>query len=47
MNAQVNAIAVSNDPDRKRATRRTALWLAALAAAFYLGFIAMSIVRGS
>jgi hypothetical protein len=36
-----------SEVDRKRGVRRTALWLAALAAAFYLGFIAMSVVRGS
>jgi hypothetical protein len=48
MNADmVPNVAVSNEPDRKRATRRTALWLAVLAAAFYIGFIAISIVRGS
>jgi hypothetical protein len=35
------------DADRKRAVRRTALWLAALAAAFYIAFIVMSVVRGS
>ena len=33
--------------DRKRAVRRTALWLGLLALSFYLGFIAMSVVRGS
>jgi hypothetical protein len=31
--------------DRKRNVRRTALWLALLAAAFYFGFIAMGIWR--
>lgn len=30
---------------RKRAVRRTALWLALLAAAIYLGFIAMGVLR--
>jgi len=35
------------DADRKRAVRRTALWLAVIAAAFYFGFIAMAIIRGS
>jgi hypothetical protein len=43
----VSNVPVSNETDRKRAARRTALWLAALAAAFYIGFIAISIVRGS
>ena len=36
-----------SDDDRRRGVRRTALWLALLAAAIYLGFIAMSIVRGN
>jgi hypothetical protein len=31
--------------DRKRGVRRTALWLGLLAAAFYFGFIAMSVWR--
>jgi hypothetical protein len=31
--------------DRKRKARRTALWLALLAAAFYFGFIAISVMR--
>ena len=34
-------------PDRKRGVRRTALWLALLAAAFYLGFIALAVWRGT
>jgi len=42
----MNAVTVPN-PDRKRAVRRTALWLAALAAAFYFGFIVLLIIRGS
>ncbi len=33
------------EPDRKRSVRRTALWLALLAAAFYLGFIALGVIR--
>ena len=37
----------NNDPERKRAVRRTALWLTVLAAAFYFAFIAMAVVRGS
>lgn len=32
---------------RKRSVRRTALWLGLLAAAFYLGFIALGVVRAS
>jgi hypothetical protein len=31
---------------RKRSVRRTALWLALLAAAFYVGFIVLSVLRG-
>jgi hypothetical protein len=31
--------------DRKRGARRTALWLALLAALFYIGFIAMGVWR--
>ena len=30
---------------RKRSVRRTALWLALVAVAFYLGFIAMGVLR--
>jgi hypothetical protein len=33
------------DRDRKRSVRRTALWLAVLAALFYVGFIAMGVWR--
>jgi hypothetical protein len=43
----MSAVPASQDPDRKRAVRRTALWLAVLAAAFYVAFIAMAVVRGS
>jgi hypothetical protein len=39
--------AALNDPDRKRRVRRTALWLGLLALSVYLGFIAMSVMRGS
>ena len=31
--------------DRKRSVRRTALWLALLAAVFYFGFIALGVWR--
>jgi hypothetical protein len=31
--------------ERKRGVRRTALWLGLLAAAFYVGFIAMGVWR--
>jgi hypothetical protein len=34
-----------HDRDRKRSVRRTALWLALLAALFYGGFIAMGVWR--
>jgi hypothetical protein len=47
MNSPVNVMTPSNEADRKRAARRTALWLAVLAAAFYIGFIALSVVRAS
>jgi hypothetical protein len=38
---------VLNEQDRKRRVRRTALWLALVALAVYIGFIAMSVMRGS
>jgi hypothetical protein len=41
------SVPVTNEVDRKRAVRRTALWLAALAAAFYFAFIAMAVLRGN
>jgi hypothetical protein len=31
--------------DRRRGVRRTALWLALLAAAFYFGIIALGVLR--
>jgi hypothetical protein len=40
-------MAAQDDPDRRRRVRRTALILAALALAFYVGFIVMSLVRAS
>jgi fatty acid desaturase len=43
----MHAVTATNESERRRAARRTALWLAALAGAFYLGFILISIVRGS
>jgi len=36
-----------DDADRRRRVRRTALLLALIAAAFYVGFIVMSVVRGA
>jgi hypothetical protein len=36
-----------NLDERRRNARRMALWLALVAAAFYFGFIVMSVVRGS
>ena len=36
-----------NTADRRRSVRRTALWLALVAAAFYFGFIALAVLRGS
>jgi hypothetical protein len=47
MKSFANALSVSNDTARKRGVRRTALWLAVLAAAFYFAFIVMSIVRAT
>ena len=41
------AAETSGHDDRKRGVRRTALWLALVAAAFYFGFIALSVWRGS
>jgi hypothetical protein len=38
---------VLNDHDRQRRVRRTALWLALVALVVYIGFIAMSVMRGS
>lgn len=38
---------IINDAERRRNVRRTALWLALLAAVFYFGFIAMAVIRGS
>jgi hypothetical protein len=40
-------VADLNEQNRKRQVRRTALWLALLAAAVYFGFIAISMIRGS
>jgi len=37
--------AVLNDEQRKRRIRRNVWWLVALALAFYVGFIAMSVWR--
>jgi hypothetical protein len=39
------AVETSGHDDRKRSVRRTALWLALVAVAFYLGFIAMGVLR--
>ena len=39
------AVETSGHDDRRRGVRRTALWLALLAIAFYLGFIAMGVLR--
>ena len=35
-----------NEQHRRRAVQRTAWWLALIALAFYVGFIALSVVRG-
>jgi hypothetical protein len=39
------AAETSSHDARKRNVRRTALWLALVAVAFYLGFIAMGVLR--
>ena len=39
------AVETSGHDDRRRSVRRTALWLALVALAFYLGFIAMGVLR--
>ena len=39
------AVETSGHDDRRRGVRRTALWLALVAVAFYLGFIAMGVLR--
>jgi hypothetical protein len=41
------SMASDDDPDRRRRVRRTAIILAAVALAFYVGFIVMSVVRAS
>jgi hypothetical protein len=38
--------AAVNEQHRRRAVQRTAWWLALIALAFYVGFIALSVVRG-
>ncbi len=40
-------MAADDDPDRRRRVRRTAIVLAAVALAFYVAFIVMSLVRAS
>jgi hypothetical protein len=41
----VATVSPSQSEERKRAVRRTTLWLALLAFAFYGGFILMSVIR--
>ena len=43
----IKLAAAPEDPARRRRVRRTAWLLALIAAAFYLGFIVMALVRGS
>jgi len=38
-------VATLNEEDRKRRIRRTAIWLGLVALAFYIGFIAISVMR--
>lgn len=41
------SMASQDDPDRRRRVRRSAIILAGVALAFYVGFIVMSLVRAS
>jgi hypothetical protein len=44
----MTAVSVTDDPaERRRRVRRSALLWARIAAAFYLGFIVLTLVRGS
>jgi hypothetical protein len=36
-----------DEAERRKQIRRTALWLGLIALVFYVGFIAMSVIRGS
>jgi hypothetical protein len=40
------AATVVDEQNRRRAAHRTAWWLALIALAVYVGFIALSVVRG-
>jgi len=40
-------LTVIDDSDRRRRVRRTAIVFALIAAAFYFGFIAMTLIRAS
>jgi len=40
-------LAVNDEADRRRRVRRTTLVFALIAAAFYVGFIAMSVIRAT
>jgi len=41
----LSAVIDPNDPSRRRKVRRSALLFALIAAAFYFGFIVMSVLR--
>lgn len=45
MAPSLETMSPTRDAERRRKVRRTALWLALLAAAFYFGFIAISVMR--
>jgi hypothetical protein len=40
-------LAQPDDPDRRKRVRRSAILFGLIALAFYLGFIVMTLVRGS
>jgi hypothetical protein len=43
----VHELMAHNDPARRQRVRRNALLLALVAAAFYFGFIVLTLVRGA
>ena len=47
MSAAANGHTDVDEAERRRRIRRTALWLGLIALTFYVGFIAMSVIRGS
>jgi hypothetical protein len=43
----VDLVVQANEANRRRRVRRTAIVLGAIALAFYLGFIVLSVIRAS